>query len=203
MRLIFDLDHTLLDTRALMRDFFTYLAEQGIEREIIEETHRVYRETDPFCYSPKKHLTFIADAVGRSQRESVVEVFCSQSFASYLRPGALPILKRFREKEYDLTLLTRGDAYFQTVKIEKTALTQYFDDVIICQEPKVDFFKKNDPGPVYFINDNLKETLLVVDAMPSVSPILFVRPDASSFYSVETVSIPKITSFEDLDKLLE
>lgn len=77
------------------------------------------------------------------------------------REGARDALEYTRERYDDLGLLTFGDPEVQTAKLDRLAIREQFDSVVVCG-PKTDIPGKPDPEAFHTVLENL-------DAMPETS----------------------------------
>lgn len=202
MKIIFDLDHTLFDTRAFKRDIFHLLKKYGISEEAFRASYNEYVGARNLNYDLERHVLLLCKKydINFSEIKAKIKDFLRASFTKYLRDDALSVLETLQQREHQLILITKGYPKFQRIKIKQSGLEDVFkNNIFVCKEKKEEILAKLDlSGTVYFINDQWHETERIKTQFPLLNYILYVRPDADEFYKSEMVSIPRVKDFKEL-----
>ncbi len=164
MTFIFDLDDTLLDTRALKVVLFELMQKSGASIEEIEVSYNLFTGKD--LYNPESHIKYIAKNNINVNLETFIEKYNSIKYKDFLLPGVEEILKE--AKDYGTNILfTKGDRSFQARKIVSANINDFFDDIIITHDEKADVVSNlNFDGQVFVFNDKSLEN----KAMSEVAP---------------------------------
>ena len=201
MKIIFDLDHTLFDTRAFKRDIFHLLKKYGISEEAFCASYNEYVGAH-LNYDLEGHVLLLCKKydINFSEIKTKIKDFLRASFAKYLRDNALSVLETLQQRGHQLILITKGYPKFQRIKIRQSGLEDVFkNNIFVCEEEKEKILAKLDlSGTVYFINDQWHETERIKTHFPLLNYILYVRPDADEFYKLEMVSIPHVRDLKEL-----
>src|SRR3990172_5492041 len=103
MKVVFDLDYTLLDTAKFKEALAAAGTAQGVSRERYEETYRtvVKREGKVYDYDPEAHLAALGEDLGSEAavteaRRGIARVLAGAD--KYLYPGAVELLRELRRR---------------------------------------------------------------------------------------------------------
>lgn len=175
MYFIFDFDYTLYDTGRFKKELRTLLLEEfGITEELFQKDYRSCFDKGNMCYDLKKHLMLMGVD---SENEKLTYFFHEQEH--YIFEGVRELLERIKSKDQYLVLLTRGHYETQMLKLESvSSLTQFFDEIVIVQNPKYEWFEHQRPldEHVVFVNDKEKENNEVQKKIPSADIFLMSGP---------------------------
>lgn len=160
MIIIFDLDHTLLNTNKLKKDIAGIL---NINIRRYNNDCQKYFADKNFVYSPYELLRILKKekrVTSTKRYKERIENLLKRA-DKYLHVGALEVVKKFKAKGDKLMLLSVGDRKWQNKKINNLKIRHYFDLVIIIDGEKhknLDFLK-NSKEKILIINDNAGETV--------------------------------------------
>lgn len=204
---IIDLDNTIFDTKAFREDIFAFFRELGISETQIRDSYDVLAKDGGYDYSIEIHLNQIKKMCGIdiSGFDGKVEVFKEKDLARFVRANVFDVLERMKKNGHKIVLFSKGNAVFQDLKLVKSGLKRYFDEIVIVRpdQMKEDVLKDvKIEGEAYFINDNWPETEKVIERFPGLNYILFVRPPAERLYNIDEVPISKIGGFGEVEKII-
>lgn len=205
--IIFDLDNTLLDTSKVVAKLKTISIKHGVKKTDFDSAlllaYTGYFGLDNYV----KDLRDLGYSLGVASK--IKKEFKNSNFIGYLKPGVENVLQYFKSNQFFLILLTRGVEDFQKIKIKQTGVKKFFNIIMICDKnnTKSRWVTRNKKTllkhePVWFVNDNLHETIEVVAKNPWLSPILYLRPDRKKYYKDAEVSFVKIKSISELKKII-
>lgn len=191
--IIFDLDSTLLNTRALKETldsiFFKYDLDFNVSYKQIVN------------YSTEKHLAMLPSDKQAEARRDIDEVF--KKLPKFLFNDVQNFFQDRKAFGYKCSIVTRGDIEFQKQKI--VALKEYipFDVYYVEKESKAEkILEISKPRDVvYFVDNMLEELVDVKKNFPTVITVLIKRynePALEKFSEADHV----IISLEDLKKIL-
>lgn len=163
MKIIFDFDYTLFDTRRFKLAFQKAFEKLGVDRQLFYQT---YKE------SVKKHLYYHPGI----QFDLIIKVKPKFSFKKlqktleevleatnkFLYLDTLSFLEKWQGK-FELFLLSSGQDEFQRKKIENSGIKTFFEKIFTTQEltNKIASLKKVlDPEETGFFVDDRPEALL-------------------------------------------
>lgn len=167
MIVIFDLDHTILNTEKLKKDMVGIF---GISiKQFNDDYQKLFRDRE-MPYSPYKHIRFLKKekliysiAICDRKMDALVK-----NIKKYLYPKALKVLEKFKSRGDKVILMSVGDLKWQEKKINALKIKKYFNRVIVIERKKcknLDFLKKEtlpagrQEEKILIINDNAGETL--------------------------------------------
>ncbi len=160
MKVIFDLDYTLLDTAR----FKDKLAEIFSEQDFYAD-YKKYFKDQGVSFEIDKYLA-ILKGEERIDQAKIKELNTSlnelmENLDEYLRPDAENVLKHFKKEGAGLVLMTFGDKKWQAEKINHLSIGKYFDKIIFEEKDKSqsEYLKSLSDGneEILIINDNLAE----------------------------------------------
>lgn len=159
VKIIFDLDYTLLDTakfKEKMADIFN--------KEDFEADYEKYFKSEGINFDFEKYLD-ILKSQGRidSEREKELRLKMGEltrNMDNYLYPKVENVLKHFKESGAELILITFGDKKWQEEKVRNLSITKYFDKII---------FEEKDKGQSEYLRSlgETNEKILIINDNPS------------------------------------
>lgn len=164
MKIIFDLDYTLLDTVAFKEALADAVTAHGPSRAEYEAAYRktVKREGKAYDYDPDAHLElmramFPDDAALAQAREGIDKVLSETE--KYLYPEARELLEAAGKHDADLMLMTLGNEKWQEAKVKHSGLMDLFDEVVATEKEKTGLIRRAGDGheKVIVVNDNGEE----------------------------------------------
>lgn len=171
MKLLIDLDRTVLDTERVIKQAQALLKKRGVDMGLWEKVwpgHRKEGFMRAGQYSVWKHISRY-----KKYRHHDFSDFLREYEKLYLPNSgnwfadSLKFVKKYKKSE-TVVLITRGDDRFQTLKIDKGKIRKHFDQVKIVPAHKGPFFNQvlSKSEVNVFIDDNPYE----VDSVKSHHP---------------------------------
>ena len=159
--LIFDLDNTLIDRNAAMRQsLHDWLITQGHEGSALEAALNDCMQYDDWGYIDRQDLcTWMLQQYGNKQNKVTVhelEHLLHVNNSRNVKPDAqVQALLNTLRNQYKLVLATNGGSKTQRAKIEQTELLDFFkpEDIFVSGEME---FEKPDPRYFKIIIDQLQ-----------------------------------------------
>lgn len=159
MKIIFDLDYTLLDTKRFQDEL------AGIfSKEDYKSDYKRYFKDKGINFDFEKYLD-ILKSEGRidSEREKELRLKIGEltrNMDNYLYPNVENVLKHFKESGAELILITFGDKKWQEEKVRNLSITKYFDKII---------FEEKDKGQSEYLRSlgETNEKILIINDNPS------------------------------------
>ncbi len=159
MKIIFDLDYTLLDTAEFKKKMAEILGENfKADYEKYFKSRGVNFNLGEYLSILKKNHR-IDDETSEKMKAEIEELFLD--IDDYLKFGVEKTLEHFKERGDELILMTFGYKQWQKEKIKNLSIKKYFDEIIFEDKDKSQseylksLGKKNEE--VLIINDNLSE----------------------------------------------
>lgn len=206
MNIIFDFDHTLLDTHRFKEAIVDKVAAFGPSAEEVRDAHERSmgrRDDRTGIYEPDRHIellreSFPDDESMRKARLAIYDVL--ENTGDHLYPGAEDLLKRLKDRNFHLVLLTFGNEKWQKEKVDRSGISGYFDEVMTTAGPKGRILKETACGgdPVIVINDNLRET---EDMMRSAPGLHYVVKRGLNEADVNP-DVPVVDTFGELERFI-
>lgn len=204
MKLVFDLDYTLLDTAGFKTALKGAVAVYGPSGPAYDEAYAsiLKREGKVYDYDPDAHL----DALGlkgkeRARARAGIDDVLRET-EKYLYPGAKELIEALgRHGEATLELMTLGNEKWQRAKVEHSGLMKMFDKVICTEKDKKGIIRGlgDGEGKVIIINDNGEEMAEMMAEAPGYAYILKKGPKPAP----DDLLLPTAESIEALAALLE
>ncbi len=162
--IIFDLDHTLYDTKNIKEEIWMLLKAYKIPEKIIDACEKVFRSKNNNLYGILEHLEEL-EKLGFKIPSEAIEAYFARSMTHHLFNGTIEILEKLKKKGHRLILLSKGIDYFQRFKIRQSGLEDFFgSNIYICDEKTEDIIRDMSlpkKGKIYFVNDHADETLRI------------------------------------------
>ena len=205
MIVIFDLDYTLLDTKAFKEGIVAAISAHGPSIEEVREAQEGAMNRNPDgtgYYDPDLHIRlllhrFVDKRIADDAREAIEDVI--RHTDEYLYPGAADLLHRLHAKGIKLVLITFGNKQFQMRKVKQSGIDKMFDEVIATLEDKGKVLHKFvGDEDVVVVNDNGVETMAMREVEPSFRYIVKKGPKGLP----ENVDLPVVESFEEVERFI-
>jgi hypothetical protein len=173
---IFDLDHTILDTRSFDRAIGDVLARFGLSYEQYKEAYAatVSRVPGTYDFSVPAFLDILAARHPKlsGHRAGIAEGMerALDGVMAHLFPGIGELLEALRPHVDELTLLTKGNREWQAAKVERSGVAQVFDRHVYVEGSKADELEgliSRDHRTV-FVNDNPEENMEIRRRFPEL-----------------------------------
>lgn len=179
MKIVFDLDYTLLDTVKFKEALVaaTGVDEKAYEKAYADAVARNGGLFDPgILFAELRERKLLADEDAKAARERFDEVLTATE--RYLYPEAKELLEALGKHEADIDLMTFGNAEWQRAKVEHSGLAGMFDAVLYAEKDKKEFVRGIGEGQekVVVVNDNGKEMEEMMAAAPEYTYILKKGP---------------------------
>jgi len=201
--IIFDLDHTLLNTKRLNKDSFVILKKAGATDLQINDSYKYLLSLSRFNYNFTNHAKAIQRKYKMKLDFEIINNFLNSSFKKYLNKGALLILNYLKKNNWEIILLTAGNPQYQKIKIKQSGLADYFDKILISHGcSKNETLKKYINKEAVFVNDFWDETKGIMKEFKKFTYILYQRADWVDFYKENDIAIPMIKNFSELKGFL-
>lgn len=196
MKIIFDLDHTLFDTALFMAAVIDEFGTFGISPEEARASINAYLKSHGGNYDLDDH----------PRELGITSQTIQGRFADlrpYLRTGARGLLENLSAQGHEIFLLTKGAHTLQHQKVRRSEIAHFFKQIHVVERDKgevLELFRHD--SNIWFINDHWQETEELMLRFPHITYVLFVRPDAASFYDPKTIPIANIKNLLELPDLL-
>lgn len=210
MKIFFDFDDVLFNTKKFKADCFSIFQGRGISREFFDECY--YDPLDAAnikIYDVVKHIERVCRKTGSdcSVLEHEVAAFVSDT-KRYVFPDVLGVLGGFRKE--DLEILSFSKTNFQKAKISGSGVAPFFNRITIVNSLKGEAIarivkrKKLDPDEnVYFIDDRTEQIEDVKKRCPQVKTVLCVRSEGRYRDRKNKYCDYRMTSLEGIEKIIK
>src|SRR3989338_1420494 len=177
MKIIFDLDYTLLDTVR----FKDALADIFVQENFYAD-YKKYFKDQGINFDPREYLNIIKD-------EGKIDSYAEKEIKSglkellgmmdnYLFRGVAKILKKLKDGGAELILLTFGNKEWHEDKIRTLSIGRYFTQIVFEEEDKAgsEYLRslKNTEEEVLIVNDNAKETEKMIKIIGEKAKVFLV-----------------------------
>ena len=160
MKVIFDLDYTLMDTVQL----HSKLAEI-FDKENYREDYQFFFRSKGISFDGEKYLAILKElgridgAREKELKSKLAELM--ENMDDFLKPDAESVLKHFIKDGHELILITFGNKEWQEKKVKNLSIKKYFSEIIFEEEDKSksEYLRSLGEGDekILIINDNLDE----------------------------------------------
>lgn len=206
MVVIVDFDYTLFDTYSFFNAFKEVFLKNGVTEE---DRKRTYDETIVwkggemgYDYSFEKQVDRLMDKGYILDRKKIIEELYGCLNNTFLYPDAEDFLLSMKKNFPNRTLLTAGNPDYQRTKVEGVGIGEYFTDFVYINGDKhlyiTEAFKNYDS--IIFINDNLKENVVLKEIMPHAHIITKFNQRRNTIEELRESGIPY---FETLTAIKE
>ena len=157
MNIYIDFDRTLFDTDKFLIDLYNIIVNSKID---LYEFKKIKLKEKKNGFNPYNVLEKMQ--VNSDIYQKIDELISNCD--NYLYSDSEEFLKKLKEKNYNIILLTKGNSDFQIRKVKSTRVYSYFDDVIVTLKKKG---KLNlDYQNSIFIDDNPSEIESIMKRNP-------------------------------------
>lgn len=201
MRIVFDLDYTLLDTTKFKEALADAITSCGVSRQRYEETYSatVRRDGKTFDYDPEIQLEALIPDFPSLDARALAHLKIDDLLRHterFLFPGAVELLRALRRAGNELILLTLGNESWQRAKVEHSGLAELFDKVVTTGKhkhaPLRDLVPEGERAII--VNDNGAETKELMAQMPWCEYILVRGPKGAP----DDLHLPEVVSMSEL-----
>jgi FMN phosphatase YigB (HAD superfamily) len=177
MKIIFDLDYTLLDT---MR-FNSALAGIFFQKDFLSDYKKYFKDRG-INFNAEEYL-IILKSEGKidDQKEKTIKLSLEKFIGqvdNYLFKEATNIVRRLREDGAELILLTFGNKRWQEIKVSGLSIKKYFKQIIFEDTDKhqSEYLKllRNIQEEILIVNDNARETRNMVEVIGARAKVFLV-----------------------------
>jgi FMN phosphatase YigB (HAD superfamily) len=209
MKLFFDFDDVLFNTKKFKEDCYAIFKKKGVSRSFFDECYYDPLDTASIrVYDVVKHIERICQKTNRdcSILEHAVAIFVADT-KKYVFADVSDVLSGFHKK--DLDILSFSKTNFQKAKINGSGITSFFNKITIINslkgEEMAKIIKKEKLGSseeVYFIDDRVEQIEDVKKRCPQVKTILCVRPEGRYRDRKNKHCDYRITSLREIKKII-
>lgn len=193
--IIIDFDGVLLNDQKFKKDYIRLFKTFGIPVSLYESAYRELKNKKGF-YDPEAHIAILQKKKPGLKKDGLIKKINSfvKNSSRYIYKDAIPFLKFFKKRRYDLVLLSTGHEY-QNLKIKNSKIIHFFKEIIIIpnfsKTESVAKILKNYLGkPSVFIDDK-KE---VVDEVKKEIPNIYIIQLARRKYQIRSKIVSKVLS---------
>ncbi len=163
MKIYIDFDRTLFDCDKFLEDFYTLINNYNINKEIFKKCQNQCIENgfNPYLILHEIEKVFSFD---KKLYEDVDNLL--HKTKEYLYPDSLSFLKYLKEKQYQVTILTKGNEKYQKEKIFHAGIDKYYGELITTMQHKGKLNLDYKNG--IFIDDNPKEIKSIMKKSPKM-----------------------------------
>ncbi|MBZ9578448.1 HAD family hydrolase [Patescibacteria group bacterium] len=176
MKIIFDFDHTLFSAKKFYETLKYSLLKLKVDKKSFQKTYQESK-SEGKNYRPSRQFELIIKEkpeISLKELEKSFKKVLNQS-KQFLYSDVLPFLRKIK-KDFDLIIVSYGEEKFQSEKIKKSEVADYFKKFFISKDiNKVSIFKK-------FLKDNEK-AVFVDDSPAALSEI------KKNFLNITTIRI--------------
>lgn len=177
MKIIFDLDYTLLDTIR----FKDALAKIFVQEDFYAD-YKKYFKDQGINFDPREYLNILKDE-GRigSHAEKEIKSDLKELLGmmdNYLFRGMAQILEKLKEGGAELILLTFGNKEWHEDKVRALSIGRHFTQIVFAEEDKAgsEYLKslEKTEEEVLIVNDNAKETEKMIKIIGKKAKVFLV-----------------------------
>lgn len=180
--ILFDIDHTLLDTCKLKKLFDREICQVlKIKKEDLENFNQEFsrRLKNSIEFSPRRYILSLEKRFpAHFLRSKLLNLFFKNRvyYRKSLYPETIPVVNKLKRK-FSLGIFSEGVREFQLAKLKLSGLADYFDKKLVFIYPnkreKAKLLIKR-LGSFYVIDDNI-EHITALAKIKAISPILVKR----------------------------
>lgn len=178
MKVIFDLDYTLMDTVQL----HSKLAEI-FDKENYREDYQFFFRSKGISFDGEKYLAILKElgridgAREKELKSKLAELM--ENMDDFLKPDAESVLKHFIKDGHELILITFGNKEWQEKKVKNLSIKKYFSEIIFEEEDKSksEYLRSLGEGneKILIINDNLDEAVAMQKILGDKAELRLVK----------------------------
>lgn len=179
MKIYIDFDRTIFDCERFIEDFFELLQNYNISKDDFVRYQNQFKDINPYI---------ILDAMSKEKDinkgvYAKIDKLIEQS-SKYLFDDTLPFLKYLKSKNYQVTILTKGDLDFQKSKIINSHIDSYYYDVIVTSDHKGELDLDYTNG--IFIDDREEELESI--KLKNPKRIIAIKRNGDKIKNIETIT---------------
>lgn len=181
MKIFFDFDDTLFDTRAFAESIQGVFEKYGISKELFWSSYQDMKGSFlvGWCYSPEIQIQKLKQnhSFDAKQLRAELDRLISET-KKFLFSDTEEFLSFFKKNGYVLYILSFGDYDFQMKKICGTGIDKFIEKIIITKVDKAIALREeitNDSDVVWFVDDKIKFIEGVKDVFPKIRTVLMRR----------------------------
>lgn len=155
-KILFDIDHTLLNTTDMARNLSNLLVQEtGLSKEEVEDYETIYTENLP-------HITYFdfielvnTLPVNKNTKDNIIDRYENEP-AIYTKYNTVDeVLKKLYAKGYKIGVFSEGTPHFQETKLKNLRIGAYLDKslIFIGQSKRSDEFIEKLPASI-IVDDN-------------------------------------------------
>lgn len=181
MKIFFDFDDTLFDTRAFAESIQSIFEKYGISKELFWSSYQDMKGAFliGWCYSPEIQIQRLRQdhSFDAKQLHRELDRLISET-KKFLFSDTEEFLSLFKKKGYILYILSFGDYDFQMKKIRGTGINKLIEKIIITKVDKAIALREeiaNDSDTVWFVDDKIKFIEGIKNVFPEAKTVLMRR----------------------------
>lgn len=183
MKYYIDFDNTIFNTVSFYDDFINLLKKHNIDNDYIEEFYRV---------NGMNPLALIRSINNQELKEEYKLLF--NDTKKYLYPDAIEFLKN--KKGNQLILYSQGYLEYQYEKIIKSGVLKEFNNLIICEENKVEMDLDYQKG--IFIDDNPK---VIINLLNKGAKTVYRIKRSNNRHSMEELNDNRVIEIFNMNEI--
>lgn len=193
MKIYFDFDRTLFDTKTFQEEIYRILIDYNIPIDLFDKIKFKNKEKGFNIFNILEELQKI-HPFNKNLYTALNKLIESDNI--YVFDDVNDILKYLKSIHYQLFVLTKGDDSFQRAKIINTDIVNYFDDIIITNNHKGDL--KLDYNAI-FVDDSLEEIESILKNKPK--QVIYINRYSKDIFKDKHVLF--INSLEELKEIIK
>ena len=194
MKIYVDFDRTLFDCDKFLGDLYTLINKYNIAKEIFKECQDQCKKVG---FNPYIILDLVKEKCDFDDRlYQEIDLFM-QDTSKYLYSDAINFLEYLKSLNYEVIILSKGNADYQKEKIINAHIDLLYSDLIITCNHKGDL--DLDYQESIFIDDNPKEILSIMNQKPK--KIIRVQRDNSLYATIPMEE--EIVSYKSLQEIMD
>ncbi len=193
MKIYFDFDRTLFDTKAFQEEIYRILKDYNIPIDLFDKIKFENKEKGFNIFNILEELQKI-HSFNMNLYNALNKLIENDNI--YVFDDVNDILKYLKSIHYKLFILTKGDESFQKAKIINTDIVCYFDDIIITNNHKGNL---NLDYNAIFVDDSLEEIESILKNKPK--QVIYINRYSKD--KLEDNHVLSINSLEELKEIIE
>lgn len=205
MKIIFDFDCTLFDTREFKLSFQKAFEGLGVNEKLFFKTYNDSKMGQ--VYDPKVHFKLIENSkpeIPIGKMEKTLNKLLKES-PKFLYPDTVPFLEKWQNKA-ELILLSFAKEQFQKEKIKKSSIEKFFREIFITQDINKTVLLNKILGPekrAIFVNDDFQTLSEIKKSFPKVITVRVDRGEKKYRREPDNSQIDfSIKNLKELEKLM-
>ncbi len=209
MKILFDFDDVLFNTRKFKKDYFEIFKRHGVSKNVFDECYYdSLDEKDIKHYDPTEHIRKICEKIEIDLKvfNEEIEDFLRDT-SGYVFKDVLPVLEKFQKTE--LQILSFSKTNFQKTKIYNSGIVNFFDQIRITNQMKGKVISEMIHAEeavkkqrIFFIDDRVEQLESVKWKCPQVATILCDRKEGRYHDKMNNFCDYGINNLEELEKIV-